>query len=127
MVAPADANVILLSMGFPELGPVPTMALHHQIAQKLHGATEPDSSRAHDLVDLQIIVGNGEVDWRKTRETCERLFAYRRKQRWPPTVVKGDEWEALYAAQRGSLDVLEDVDSAVAWTNVLVRKIAESR
>lgn len=127
MVAPADANTILTSMGFPELGPVPTMTLHHQIAQKLHGATEPGSSRAHDLVDLQIIVARGEVDLEKTRETCERLFSYRRRQQWPPTVVKGDEWESLYAAQRGSTNVLEDVDSAVDWANNLIRRIADSR
>ena len=126
MVVPADANAVLAAMGFPELGPVPTMPLHHQIAQKLHGATEPGSSRAHDLVDLQIIVSNGEVDWAQTRRTCERLFAYRKKQPWPPEVAKGEEWETLYEAQRGTLDVLPDVDSAIDWGNALIRKISES-
>ena len=82
-------------------------------------------SAAVELV-VAVIVGNGKVDWAKTRETCERLFAYRRKQQWPPTVVKGDEWEALYAAQRGFLDVLGDVDSAVDWANSLIRRIASS-
>lgn len=53
MIEPQDANAILAAMGFPKLAPVPTMPLYHQIAQKLHGATEPESNRAHDLVDLQ--------------------------------------------------------------------------
>ena len=123
---PRDANEILGSMGFPGLGPIPTMPLHHQIAQKLHGATEPGSGRAHDLVDLQIIASMGEVDWAKTRETCERLFAYRKKQPWPPVIAKGDEWDTLYAAQRGSLDVLPDVYAAVEWANALITKITES-
>lgn len=68
----------------------------------------------------------GEVDWKKTREICERLFVYRKKQPWPPTVVKNDDWETLYNAQRGSLDVLPGVDSAIEWANALIRKIAES-
>ena len=66
-VVPADANRALSSMGFPELGPIPTMPLHHQVAQKLHGASEQGSARAHDLVDLQIIVSRGEVDYALTR------------------------------------------------------------
>lgn len=84
MVVPADANELLAAMGLPEFGPIPLMALHYQIAQKLHGASEPGSQRAHDLVDLQIMVENGEIELRATRNTCIRLFSYRRMQAWPP-------------------------------------------
>lgn len=124
MVVPADANAILLALGFPELGPVPTMPLHYQIAQKLHGVSEPGSSRAHDLVDLQIIANMGDVDWERTRETCERLFAYRRRQPWPPIITKGEDWDALYAVQCGALDVFPEVESAIDWANHLIGKIA---
>ena len=34
-VSPEDANAILENLGFPPLGPIPVMALRHQIAQKL--------------------------------------------------------------------------------------------
>lgn len=33
---------------------MPVGAVEHQIAQKLHAASAPGSSRAHDLVDLQL-------------------------------------------------------------------------
>lgn len=126
LVEPVVANDALLSLGFPALPPIPTMALHHQIAQKLHGASEPGSRRAHDLIDLQIIVGRGDVDWRLTRETCERLFAYRRAQPWPATVVKGEGWDGLYAAQLTDGTLLPTADEAVAWANGLVARIASA-
>ncbi|MBQ9041303.1 MAG: nucleotidyl transferase AbiEii/AbiGii toxin family protein [Eggerthellaceae bacterium] len=125
-LVPADANRVLAQIGFPDLGPIPTMPLHHQIAQKLHGASEPGSERAHDLIDLQVIVSRGEVDYALTRQTCERLFAYRRKQAWPPTIVKGEEWDRLYADQLLPEPVLQTADEAVAWANELIGKIARA-
>lgn len=50
-----DVNNVFSALGFPIPGKVPVMALKHQIAQKLHGVSEPGSERAHDLVDLQLI------------------------------------------------------------------------
>ena len=102
------------------------MPLHHQIAQKLHGASGPGSERAHDLIDLQVIVSRGEVDYALTRQTCERLFAYRQKQAWPPTIVKGEDWDRLYADQLLPDPVLQTVDEAVAWANELVERIARA-
>ena len=43
------------ALGLPEPRPVPLMKLHHQIAQKLHGVTDPSQNRPHDLVDIQLI------------------------------------------------------------------------
>ena len=77
MVSSPEAAAILKGLGFPEPGPVPCMRLEHQIAQKLHAASRPGSERAHDLIDLQIAISNGEIDYLKTREACIRLFAYR--------------------------------------------------
>ncbi len=125
-LVPVDANRILAQIGFPELGPIPTMPLHHQIAQKLHGASEPGSERAHDLIDLQVIVSHGEVDYALTRQTCERLFAYRRKQDWPPVIVKGQDWGRLYSDQLLPDPVLQTVDEAIAWANVLIAEIARA-
>lgn len=121
-----DVAELFASIGLPEPGPVPLMPLHHQIAQKLHGLTEDGSRRAHDLIDLQIIARGGGVDLAKTRETCERLFAYRRAQGWPSPIVKNDGWEGLYSAQAEGLDVLQNVDDAVEWANGLIDDIASA-
>lgn len=127
MVEPAEANALLGGMGFPPLGPIAIMPLCFQIAQKLHGATGPGSMRAHDLIDLQVIVANAgdEVDWPDVRRICERLFAYRQMQAWPPSVVVGPGWSSLYADQIAP-GVLPTVEEAVSWANALVARIAES-
>ena len=114
---------LFAALGFPEPDPVPLMQLKHQIAQKLHGASEPGSARAHDLVDLQIAVAEGDIDWRATQETCLRLFAYRQMQEWPPTIVQNDRWDELYDAAKEELPVLPTVAEAVDWANDLVTKI----
>lgn len=125
MVVPADANHLLASMGFPALGPIATMGLRHQVAQKLHGASSVGSSRAHDLIDLQIIASESNLDLPSVRATCVRLFAYRQQQRWPPVIVKQEGWDELYEAQRVP-GVLPTTDEAVAWANALVRSIEET-
>ncbi|WP_165062943.1 nucleotidyl transferase AbiEii/AbiGii toxin family protein [Adlercreutzia sp. ZJ154] len=123
-VVPKDAARMLEAMAFPEPAPVPLMTLRYQIAQKLHGASEPNSQRAHDLIDLQLIISNGEIDLHDVREVCERLFSYRRKQEWPPVIMKDDAWDSLYSEAAADLDVLPGADEAVAWANDLIRRIA---
>lgn len=126
MVVPADAGFMLSNMGFPPLAPIPLMPLRYQIAQKLHGLTEPGSQRAHDLVDLQIIAANEEVDLGAVKDVCTRLFAYRQMQEWPPTVTTKEGWEAIYAEAAEGLDVLADASDAIAWANELVRSIEDA-
>ena len=117
---------LFAALGFPSPGPVPLMKLEHQIAQKLHGLSAPGSERAHDLVDLQVIVANGTIDFPATKRTCKRLFAYRAAQAWPPAIAAQQRWDELYDAQAKGLDVLPSVEEAVAWANGLVRRIDES-
>lgn len=123
-ILPAFVVEMFEEIGLPAPDPVPLMPVTHQIAQKLHGLSEPGSHRAHDLIDLQLIVNGCAVDWSATRMTCERLFAYRRKQEWPPTIIRGDDWDELYHEQSGGLDVIDDIDEAVAWGNGLVGRIS---
>jgi hypothetical protein len=127
LVEPAEANALLAQMGFPPLGPIALMPLHFQVAQKLHGASEPGSKRAHDLIDLQVIMMNSDVDLPRTRQTCERLFAYRQMQAWPPVIVKGEGWDTLYESQLLGEPVKQTVDEAVKWANALIARIASSR
>lgn len=110
-----------LAMPKPDL--LPMMRLEYQVAQKLHGASAPGSRRAHDLVDLQLIMAEGGIDMGKTARLCRQLFRYRKVHDWPPRIVKGDEWESVYAAQSRGLDVLPTVDEAVAWANGLIERI----
>lgn len=121
-----DVTELFNAIGLPAPRPVPLMPLHHQIAQKLHGLTEDGSKRAHDLIDLQIIASGDKIDLGKTRETCERLFAYRHAQIWPTPIVKNKGWEGLYSAQAEGLDVLQDIDDAIEWANRLIADIASA-
>ena len=99
------------------------MKLEYQVAQKLHGATERGSKRAHDLIDLQLILSQETIDMAKTAAVCRELFRYRRKQPWPTYVVKNENWDAAYADQKGNLNVLPTVDEAIAWANELIASI----
>ncbi len=126
-VSPEDANAVLEGLGFPPLGPIPVMALRHQIAQKLHAASAPGSMRAHDLIDLQLLDEAYEGDYSNVRETCMRLFAYRKMQAWPPTIAGGAEWETAYADQLPSGDLISEVGDAIAWANSLIGRIDAAR
>ena len=111
------------AVGLPTPEPLPLMPLHHQVAQKLHALTTSGSMRAHDLVDLQILFARGDVDFSLTKDTCVRLFAYRKAQSWPPTVVAADGWNTIYQEERVGTCSLESVDDAVRWANDLIKKI----
>lgn len=125
MVVPQDAARLFEALGFDPPSAIPVMRLSHQISQKLHGLSEEGSRRAHDLVDLQLIFQKGDVDFTETRSTCERLFAYRGQQAWPPVVKVGANWESLYAEAAEGLAVIQDVPEAVEWVNLLIKAIAE--
>ena len=122
-----DVAALFEAVGLPAPGPSPLMPLHHQIAQKLHAVSTPGGDRAHDLIDLQVICSMGSVDLARTRETCVRLFAYRRQQAWPPAIEGDDRWAGLYDAQAAGLDVLDTVGEAVEWANELVSAIDDAR
>ena len=119
-----DIASMFEELGLPAPKPAPLMPLHHQIAQKLHAASAPDSRRAHDLVDLQLITENAsDIDYALVRRTCVHLFAYRQLQKWPPVIVGGETWEETYQMAREGLDVLPTSAEAVAWVNLLIERI----
>ena len=124
---PQDLAMRFRELCFPVPEALPLMRLSFQVAQKLHGATGVRSRRAHDLIDLQLILGSANVDLSETRAACERLFRYRKSQAWPPKVVKVDGWDEIYATQKLKLPVLPTVDDAIAWTNDLIAKIDAAR
>ena len=121
---PEDLAAHFRDLCFPVPGSLPLMKLPFQVAQKLHGATGQRSRRAHDLIDLQLIVNALEIDLKETRIACERLFRYRKCQPWPPKVTKFDGWDEIYATQKLELPVLPIVDQAIEWANDLITRIA---
>ena len=114
-------------LGLPTPGEVPLLAVKHQIAQKIHGASNEVHKRPHDLVDLQIIMTNEKVDLVEVKEVCERLFPFRKRQTWPPVVeMSGEEMKNLYLEAATDMGVLSDLRQAVDWANELITKIVNS-
>ena len=126
MELPRDMVDLFLELGFPSPKPIPVMKLPYQIAQKLHAVTTVGTDRPHDLVDLQLMCGQSQVDLSTTKAICIRLFDYRRRQTWPPKVVKGEDWDSLYIDASRGLNVLPTCDEALAWANDLVARIASA-
>ncbi len=118
-----DAERIFSELGFPALQRVPLMPLEHQIAQKIHALTG-DGDRVRDLIDLQLIAQNASIDYAKTRCVCERLFAYRQQQEWPPSLREKSDWRNLYDAQAAAFSVEKDFGNAVTWVNDFITRIA---
>jgi hypothetical protein len=122
-----DIVEIFATIGLEEPAPIPLMLVEHQVAQKLHACTwvNPKTNRndrAHDLVDLQILEQEETIHYAELREIGARLFAARRAQGWPPTVVEYDDWDTIYAEAAEGLDVLPTVTEAVAWVNDLIAR-----
>lgn len=111
------------ALGLPEPKPIAVMRSDHQIAQKLHACSGSASERAHDLVDLQLLMATSPPDLAQVKATATRLFTYRQNHSWPPTVVVGAEWTSIYAEAADGLVVLPEVDAAVSWANDLIARI----
>ena len=111
----------------PKPSPIPAMRLEYQVAQKLHGVSAPGSKRAHDLIDLQLIMANAEIDYKRAAELCRKLFTYRQVHTWPPRIVKGENWETMYTGQMRDLPILSSVDEAINWANELITRIENAK
>lgn len=123
----ASIKELFARLGLPSPEPIPLLPVGHQIAQKLHACTwldrNSENDRAHDLVDLQILLREEAPDLARVRTTARRLFASRGAQAWPPTVVAHMDWVSLYGAAAEGLDVIATVEDAVTWTNLLIAQI----
>jgi len=120
-----DQDVIELFalLGLPTPHPVHVVRDDHQIAQKLHAVSGEGSERAHDLIDLQLLEPSCTLTDAEVLDTCQRLFRFRNAQSWPPTIVRGDAWDTLYAAQVGDLAVIDSVAEAIVWANGYVARL----
>ncbi|MBI1352121.1 MAG: hypothetical protein GC156_13525 [Actinomycetales bacterium] len=115
---------LFAALGLPRPQPVPILAVHHQIAQKIHACTEPGSERAHDLVDLQLLWSTNEAGVELVSVTTERLFDFRRAHAFPGRCTVGPDWPTAYAEAATDLDVIPDVAAAAAWLNARLADLA---
>jgi Nucleotidyl transferase AbiEii toxin, Type IV TA system len=125
-----DIAAIFDEIGLLHPAPVKVVSAEHQIVQKLHACTgDAARARAHDLVDIQILAAIEDIDQAEIGRIGPRLFAYRRRQAWPPFVVPHDGWPDLYAAALTDLHneaVLPSLDAAVDLVNRLIEQAAAS-
>ncbi|KZS60426.1 nucleotidyl transferase AbiEii/AbiGii toxin family protein [Mycobacterium pseudokansasii] len=119
-------------LGFGELAPVPLISLEQQIAQKIHAATEQGSTRAHDLVDLQLLwhagtVGGHGLDLPKLADRCRRTFAYRKAHAWPPAAAMPNALETRYQVAKDEVNqavlLIATMSEACAWLNARIEEI----
>ena len=120
----ADIVEMFEKVGLPPPNPLPLMPIEYQIAQKLHGVTSAKANRPHDLIDLQVIVGNGEIDMPKLLCLCRRLFKYRNQQTWPARLELHEEWRAAYNEWRDLVSVRPTLEDAVDWANTCIAAIS---
>ena len=118
----SDLVELFDTLGLAVPGPVALLGVEHQIVQKLHACTSQGrlsggNDRAHDLVDLQILVQEELIDLPTVGIVGQRLFASRRTHAWPPVVVAYESWASIYREAAVGLDVLDDVTAAVVWAN----------
>lgn len=121
-----DLVQLFTAVGLEAPEPVRVMRADHQVAQKLHAVSEPGSDRVRDVVDLQLLDQGEALDLVQVKDTCVRLFDYRRRQTWPPTISTGADWATSYQAAIEDVDAIEDLDAAVAWVNGFIRRIADA-
>ena len=113
-------------LGLPSPAAVALLSTEHQIAQKLHACTTPNrhggNERAHDVVDLQILIEADPPDPSVLANVGPRLFAARRVAPWPPVVRIFLGWEETYARAAEGLDV-RPLPDAIEWINNLIATI----
>lgn len=118
------------NFGFGVLRPIVLVGLEYQMAQKMHAVTDPTYTRAHDLVDLQLL-WTARPDLTKLREMCIRTFHWRNQQGWPPLPVRDmTDWGQAYADAReetqigGATQVLSTLEEARRWLIELIEKVS---
>ena len=120
----------IVALGFPRPEPVPVLAVEFQVAQKLHACTTPErnggNERAHDLVDLQILLDDEPLDPERLDDIGRRLFAARQVAPWPPVVQAWPGWDTAYVDAAQGLDV-RPLDEAVAWANAVIAEAVATR
>jgi hypothetical protein len=127
-VAIAGAPLDPVGLDGPDF--VLVLAERWQIAQKLHAVTEDhpngrENPRFRDLIDLQLLEAL-DPELNAVRDACERVFAVRAQQPWPPKLLVPPSWSAGYAALAAELGLDGDVDVAALAVRAFVERISRA-
>jgi hypothetical protein len=117
---------LFTSVGLEAPTAVTVLSIELQVVQKLHACTTPvgrKNERAHDLVDIQLLCLGEDIDLSIVEHLGRRLFDFRKKGEWPPTVIAHPGWDALYSEAAKDLDV-RPMSEAITWINSLVADAA---
>lgn len=112
---------------------IPVLAVRWQIAQKLHAITEPplrpggENARYWDLIDLQLLQALTGENLAPVKDACQRIFAARAQQPWPPYITTYTDWSDQYTAMASSLGMpITDLHEAVEVVHALIHAIDTS-
>ena len=112
---------------------IPVLAVRWQIAQKLHAVTEPplrpggENPRYWDLIDLQLLQALTGENLAPVKDACQRIFAARGQQPWPPHITTYPDWGDRYTTMASSLDMpIADLNEAVEVIHMLIHAIDTS-
>lgn len=70
-------------------------------------------------MDIQLLCLGEDIDLSAVDELGRRLFDFRKKGEWPPTVIAHPGWNALYGDAAKDLNV-RPLPEAITWINSLV-------
>jgi len=120
-------TIYFRKIGLEDPEAVALFPYQEQLIEKVDGCTRPDKNgqndRAHDLVDIQLILQDTGIAPAELLDIAGRSFAYRGIS-WPPTARRFPGWEALYLADAVDYpEVIQDVDEAVSWLQQFIDAI----
>jgi hypothetical protein len=126
-----DIVELFAVLGIDSPRPVALLSRAQQVAQKIHACTmrhgTTRNDRAHDLVDLQLLLDENPMDLGRLRQACVQLFQLRAEHEWPPVVRAEPTWDALYGRASHGLPVRREMNDAVRWANDLIARIDDAQ
>jgi len=122
----------LSHLGLDGPADIPCIAVHWQIAQKLHACTERFAAdhaneRYRDLIDIILLWGLTN-DPTITRRACTRIFEHRQAHPWPPTVQPPPDWADPYLSLARDIGFpISELEHAVVTVDNIITTIDRSR
>jgi Nucleotidyl transferase AbiEii toxin, Type IV TA system len=122
-------------LSFAEIEPVrvPALPLPQHVAEKVHaysrkyGASERESTRPKDLVDIVLIAASEPLDTASLRKALEVTFAEREQQPLPSSLPPPPaSWTEPYRRLASEVEVEPDLDKAFALASEFLDPILAS-
>lgn len=93
------------------------LSIEYQVAQKLHGITEPDSDRGHDLYDIWLLMQLRTMDASALKHLIFRTFAFRKTHPWTGEVRATGKLEKSYEESVRDISTAPDFSEALRFVN----------